>query len=102
MVRDPQGRQNSVEAMMEDKGDNVYRCTYRPVLPGPHTIAVTFGGVGVPRSPLTVDVGPGEKVASLFKSKHQQLTSDGGSVCIPQRACPVPVGQRGGACSRQA
>ncbi|XP_024125017.1 filamin-B isoform X2 [Oryzias melastigma] len=58
MVRDPQGRQNSVEAMMEDKGDNVYRCTYRPVLPGPHTIAVTFGGVGVPRSPLTVDVGP--------------------------------------------
>ncbi|XP_078803933.1 filamin-B isoform X2 [Oryzias latipes] len=58
MVRDPQGRQNSVEVMMEDKGDSVYRCTYRPTLPGPHTVSVTFGGVGVPRSPFTVDVGP--------------------------------------------
>ncbi|KAK5600034.1 hypothetical protein CRENBAI_011014 [Crenichthys baileyi] len=58
MIRDPQGRQNSVEVMMEDKGDGMYRCTYRPTQAGPHTITVTFGGVGVPKSPFGVDVGP--------------------------------------------
>ncbi|MED6241044.1 hypothetical protein ATANTOWER_018906, partial [Ataeniobius toweri] len=58
MIRDPQGRQNSVEVMMEDKGDSMYRCTYRPMQAGPHTITVTFGGVGVPKSPFGVDVGP--------------------------------------------
>lgn len=60
MIRDPQGRQNAVEAMMEDKGDSTYRCTYRPSQAGPHTVAVTFGGAGIPRSPFPVDVGPGE------------------------------------------
>ncbi|XP_061582652.1 filamin-B-like isoform X1 [Cololabis saira] len=58
MIRDPQGRQNSVEVMMEDKGDSMYRCTYRPTQAGPHTVTVTFGGVGVPRSPFSVDIGP--------------------------------------------
>nr|XP_046240882.1 filamin-B isoform X1 [Scatophagus argus] len=58
MIRDPQGRQNSVEVMMEDKGDSVYRCTYRPTQAGPHTVTVTFGGVGIPKSPFGVDVGP--------------------------------------------
>lgn len=60
MIRDPQGRQNIVEAMMEDRGDNVYRCTYRPTQAGPHTVTVTFAGVGIPKSPFNVDVGPGE------------------------------------------
>ncbi|KAF7207732.1 filamin-B isoform X1 [Nothobranchius furzeri] len=58
MIRDPQNRQNSVEVMMEDKGDSVYRCTYRPTQAGPHTVTVTFGGMGIPRSPFSVDVGP--------------------------------------------
>uniref|UniRef100_A0A3Q4HHD8 Filamin B n=1 Tax=Neolamprologus brichardi TaxID=32507 RepID=A0A3Q4HHD8_NEOBR len=58
MIKDPQGRQNTVEVMMEDKGDSVYRCTYRPTQGGPHTITVTFGGVGIPKSPFSVDVGP--------------------------------------------
>eukprot|EP00064_Thunnus_orientalis_P021778 superscaffoldBa00006839_g21946 len=58
MIRDPQGRENSVEVMMEDKGDSVYRCTYRPIQTGPHTITVSFGGVAVPKSPFVVDVGP--------------------------------------------
>lgn len=60
MIKDSQGRQNVVEVMMEDKGDSTYRCTYRPTQAGPHTVAVTFGGVGIPRSPFAVDVGPGE------------------------------------------
>ncbi|XP_056886681.1 filamin-B isoform X1 [Takifugu flavidus] len=58
MIRDPQGRQNSVEVMMEDKGDGVYRCTYRPSQAGTHIVTITFGGVGVPKSPFNVDVGP--------------------------------------------
>ncbi|XP_054866408.1 filamin-B isoform X1 [Amphiprion ocellaris] len=58
MIRDPQGRQNTVEVMMEDKGDSMYRCTYRPTQAGPHAVTVTFGGVGVPKSPFSVDVGP--------------------------------------------
>uniref|UniRef100_A0A669B024 Filamin B n=1 Tax=Oreochromis niloticus TaxID=8128 RepID=A0A669B024_ORENI len=60
MIKDPQGRQNTVEVMMEDKGDSVYHCTYRPTQAGPHTITVTFGGVGIPKSPFSVDVGPGD------------------------------------------
>lgn len=60
MIKDPQGRDNSVEVMMEDKGDNLYRCTYRPTQVGLHSLAVTFGDVAVPKSPFTVDVGPGE------------------------------------------
>lgn len=60
MIRDPQGRQNTVEVMMEDKGDNTYRCTYRPTQMGPHVVTVTFGGMGIPKSPFSVDVGPGE------------------------------------------
>ncbi|XP_077459894.1 filamin-B-like [Stigmatopora argus] len=55
-VRDPQGRDNLVEVMMEDKGDGVFRCTYRPTQAGPHSLTVTFGGVAVPRSPFAVDV----------------------------------------------
>ncbi|XP_075880927.1 filamin B a isoform X2 [Nelusetta ayraudi] len=58
MIRDPQGRQNTVEVMMEDKGDNTYRCTYRPTQMGPHVVTVTFGGMGIPKSPFSVDVGP--------------------------------------------
>ncbi|XP_072296018.1 filamin-B isoform X2 [Eucyclogobius newberryi] len=58
MVRDPQARQNSVELMMEDRGDCVYRCTYKPTQPGPHSLTVTFGGAAVPKSPFNVDVAP--------------------------------------------
>ncbi|XP_037107046.1 filamin-B isoform X2 [Syngnathus acus] len=57
-IKDPQGRDNSVEVMMEDKGDNVYRCSYRPAQVGPHSLTVTFGGAAVPKSPFVVDVGP--------------------------------------------
>uniref|UniRef100_UPI003AAAA42C filamin-B-like n=1 Tax=Centroberyx gerrardi TaxID=166262 RepID=UPI003AAAA42C len=58
MLRDPQGRQNSVEVMMEDRGDGVFHCTYRPTQAGPHAVSLSFGGVAVPRSPFGVDVGP--------------------------------------------
>lgn len=59
VIKDPQGNRNTVEAMMEDKGDSVFRCTYRPVQAGPHTVSVLFGGICIPKSPYTVTVGPG-------------------------------------------
>ncbi|XP_049441714.1 filamin-B isoform X1 [Epinephelus fuscoguttatus] len=58
MIKDPQGRQNTVEVMMEDKGDSMYRCTYKPTQAGPHTVSVLFGGAVIPKSPFKVDVGP--------------------------------------------
>lgn len=59
VIKDPQGKQNTVEAIMEDKGDSVFRCTYRPVQAGPHTVNITFGGIAIPKSPYMVTVGPG-------------------------------------------
>uniref|UniRef100_A0A6Q2XZN7 Calponin-homology (CH) domain-containing protein n=1 Tax=Esox lucius TaxID=8010 RepID=A0A6Q2XZN7_ESOLU len=56
-VRDPQGKL-SVEAVMEDLGDSVYRCTYKPSQQGPHTINITFGGITIPKSPSIVTIGP--------------------------------------------
>ncbi|XP_060713588.1 filamin-B isoform X1 [Tachysurus vachellii] len=58
VIKDPQGNKNTVEVMMEDKGDSVFRCTYRPVQAGPHTVNVMFGGIAIPKSPYTVTVGP--------------------------------------------
>uniref|UniRef100_A0AAY4BYE5 Calponin-homology (CH) domain-containing protein n=1 Tax=Denticeps clupeoides TaxID=299321 RepID=A0AAY4BYE5_9TELE len=58
VVRDPQGNKDTVEAIMEDKGDNVYRCTYKPLQAGPHTITISFGGIAIPKSPFTVNIGP--------------------------------------------
>uniref|UniRef100_A0A4W5PXF1 Calponin-homology (CH) domain-containing protein n=1 Tax=Hucho hucho TaxID=62062 RepID=A0A4W5PXF1_9TELE len=55
-IKDPQGR--PLEAVMEDKGDSVFRCTYKPTQQGPHTITVTFGGIAIPKSPSTVNIGP--------------------------------------------
>uniref|UniRef100_A0A8B9R529 Filamin B n=1 Tax=Astyanax mexicanus TaxID=7994 RepID=A0A8B9R529_ASTMX len=58
VIKDPQGNKNTVEALMEDKGDSVFRCTYRPVQAGPHSVNITFGGIAIPKSPYTVTVGP--------------------------------------------
>uniref|UniRef100_A0A8C6YF19 Filamin C n=1 Tax=Naja naja TaxID=35670 RepID=A0A8C6YF19_NAJNA len=56
VIVDPQGRRDTVEVVLEDKGDNIFRCTYRPILEGPHTIYVTFAGAQIPKSPFTVNV----------------------------------------------
>uniref|UniRef100_A0A8C4V1W2 Filamin B n=1 Tax=Falco tinnunculus TaxID=100819 RepID=A0A8C4V1W2_FALTI len=55
-VEDPQGRSLS-EVAVEDKGNQVYRCTYRPVQAGPHIVKVTFAGEAIPKTPCTVLVG---------------------------------------------
>uniref|UniRef100_A0A8D0GIS0 Filamin C n=1 Tax=Sphenodon punctatus TaxID=8508 RepID=A0A8D0GIS0_SPHPU len=60
VIVDPQGRRDTVEVVLEDKGDSIFRCTYRPVLEGPHTVYVTFAGAQIPKSPFTVNVSEGE------------------------------------------
>lgn len=60
MIVDPQGRRDTVEVVLEDKGDSIFRCTYRPILEGPHTIYVTFAGAQIPKSPFTVNVAEGK------------------------------------------
>lgn len=59
VIVDPQGRRDTVEVILEDKGDNVLRCTYRPLLEGPHTVHVTFAGTPIPKSPFTVNISEG-------------------------------------------
>uniref|UniRef100_A0A8C5FXD9 Filamin B n=1 Tax=Gadus morhua TaxID=8049 RepID=A0A8C5FXD9_GADMO len=58
VVKDPQGRDNTVEVMMEDQGDATYRCTYRPTQTGPHAVAISFAGVAIPKSPFPVEIAP--------------------------------------------
>uniref|UniRef100_A0A672L8T9 Filamin B n=1 Tax=Sinocyclocheilus grahami TaxID=75366 RepID=A0A672L8T9_SINGR len=56
VIKDPLGNKNTVEAIMEDKGESVFRCTYKPMQAGPHTINITFGGIAIPKSPFTVNI----------------------------------------------
>ncbi|XP_053324668.1 filamin-B isoform X1 [Spea bombifrons] len=56
-VSDPQGRNNAMELAIEDKGNCVHRCTYKPLKAGPHKVSVNFGGEATPKSPYTVIVG---------------------------------------------
>ncbi|KAM8813690.1 filamin-C isoform 3-T3 [Rhynchonycteris naso] len=56
VIVDPQGRQDTVEVALEDKGDSTFRCTYRPVMEGPHTVHVAFAGAPITRSPFPVHV----------------------------------------------
>uniref|UniRef100_A0A673VPQ6 Filamin B n=1 Tax=Suricata suricatta TaxID=37032 RepID=A0A673VPQ6_SURSU len=55
-VEDPQGK-NTVELLVEDKGNQVYRCVYKPMQPGPHVVKVSFAGDTIPKSPFVVQVG---------------------------------------------
>ncbi|XP_070977122.1 filamin-C-like isoform X13 [Oncorhynchus clarkii lewisi] len=56
IIVDSQGRRDTVEIILENKGDNIFRCTYCPILEGSHVIYVTFAGQQIPRSPFTVHI----------------------------------------------
>ncbi|CAB1345835.1 unnamed protein product [Coregonus sp. 'balchen'] len=56
IIVDSQGRRDTVEIILENKGDSIFRCTYGPILEGPHIIYVTFAGQQIPRSPFTVHI----------------------------------------------
>ncbi|XP_008336134.1 filamin-C-like, partial [Cynoglossus semilaevis] len=63
VIVDPQGKKDTVELILENKGDSVFRCTYRPMLEGPHTIHVLFAGQEIPKSPFTVNIAEAPPVA---------------------------------------
>ncbi|XP_046889363.1 filamin-C-like isoform X2 [Hypomesus transpacificus] len=56
IIVDPEGKKDTVELILEDKGDSIFRCTYRPMLEGPHTIHVLFAGQEIPKSPFKVNI----------------------------------------------
>uniref|UniRef100_A0A672SP15 Filamin C n=1 Tax=Sinocyclocheilus grahami TaxID=75366 RepID=A0A672SP15_SINGR len=56
VIVDPQNKNNTVEVLLENKGDNIFRCTYKPLQEGPHTIHVSFAGQPIPNSPFKVQV----------------------------------------------
>lgn len=60
VIVDPQGHTDTVELILENRGDAVFRCTYRPVMEGPHAIHVLFAGQEIPKSPYTVNIAEGE------------------------------------------
>lgn len=60
IIVDSQGRRDTVEIILENRGDSIFRCTYGPILEGPHVIYVTFAGQQIPRSPFAVHISEGE------------------------------------------
>lgn len=60
VIVDPQGKKDTVEVVLENRGDSVFRCTYKPVMEGPHIVHVTFAGQPIPKSPFNVQVSEGE------------------------------------------
>lgn len=56
---DSNARRDTVEIVLENKGDSIFRCTYVPVLEGPHTVYVSFARHQIPRSPFTVHISEG-------------------------------------------
>lgn len=82
VIVDPQGRRDTVEVTLEDKGDNTFRCTYRPVMEGPHTVHVAFAGAPITRSPFPVHVAEGEcasphRSRPNFSSEKRSTSSTG-------------------------
>ncbi|CAL8320227.1 unnamed protein product, partial [Gadus morhua 'NCC'] len=87
VVIDPQGKKDTVELVLENKGDSVFRCTYRPVLQGPHVIHVLFAGQEIPKSPFTVNIAEAPPVAPPPGVPVK---------IIPQSVCAPPPGAKGG------
>ncbi|XP_047658290.1 filamin-C-like isoform X2 [Tachysurus fulvidraco] len=56
VITDPQGQKETVEVILEKKGDAVFRCTYKPTAEGTHSVEVHFAGQPIPHSPYKVHV----------------------------------------------
>ncbi|KAG9345782.1 hypothetical protein JZ751_008927 [Albula glossodonta] len=82
VIVDSQGRRDTVEILLENKGDSIFRCTYRPVLEGPHTIYITFATQQIPRSPFTVHIS---------EAPHSALPAGSPVQIIPQSIRTPPT-----------
>ncbi|XP_032892502.1 filamin-B isoform X2 [Amblyraja radiata] len=47
----------NTQVTIEDKGNNAYRCSYKPMQPGHHTIRIMFADSPIPKSPYTINIG---------------------------------------------
>lgn len=71
VIVDPLNRQDTVEVVLEDKGDNIYRCTYKPNMEGPHKVYITFAGAQIPKCPYVVNIAEGEFISSVkYEQNH--------------------------------
>lgn len=64
-----------MEVKVKSKGDGVYACSYTPASSLKHTLAITWGGVSIPKSPFRVSSQSQLAVTTgsfvLSKSKHR-------------------------------
>ncbi|XP_056278637.1 filamin-A isoform X2 [Pseudoliparis swirei] len=76
MIIDTAGKNTTVTCAIEDKGNSSYRCTYKPVQEGQHTVYITFAGGQISKSPFMVTVGEACN-PSLCKAKGRGLQPKG-------------------------
>lgn len=75
-----------MEIILENKGDSVFRCTYRPVIEGPHAIHVLFGGQEIPKSPFAVNIAEGEPSLPISRPQRRRPSAP----VKPRRSILVP------------
>ncbi|XP_031754945.1 filamin-C isoform X2 [Xenopus tropicalis] len=74
IIVDPQNHQDTVEVILEDKGDNIYRCTYRPNMEGPHKVFITFAGSQIPKCPYVVNISEAVVLPQAPSTPPLQIT----------------------------
>ena len=57
VITDPEGKTSAVPMKLNKVADDLYKCEYCPVKPGPHTVQVLFAGKPIPKAPFKVNVG---------------------------------------------
>lgn len=57
VITDPEGKTSAVPMKLTKVADDLYKCEYCPVKPGPHTVQVLFAGKPIPKAPFKVTVG---------------------------------------------
>ncbi|XP_061125143.1 filamin-C-like isoform X1 [Syngnathus typhle] len=92
-IVDSNGRRDTVEVVLENKGDSIFRCTYVPVLEGAHSLYVTFAGQQIPGSPFSVLIGQVPRSVSspppVPAGSPVQIVPQ--SVCTSPRRAPPPT-----------
>ncbi|KAG7221104.1 hypothetical protein INR49_017545 [Caranx melampygus] len=95
VIVDPQGKKDTVELILENKGDSVFRCTYHPMLEGPHIIHVLFAGQEIPQSPFTVNISE-DSTSYLSFIALPVVPPMGAPLQIVPQSMHTPPGVKGG------